>query len=123
MGRAYNNVRRDSFRGRSSRMGRDKALLPWPPVRPVRGSAGELCCRRLSLRWKPFTEAIVVVAGKNADNLAPVVAAHGASMVRNPAPERGQFSSMQVGLHEVLARGCDAAMITLVIAPPLSADS
>jgi molybdenum cofactor cytidylyltransferase len=72
---------------------------------------------------KPFTEAIVVVAGRNADNIAPVVAANGASMVRNPDPDRGQFSSLQVGLHEVLARGCDAAMITLVDCPPLSAAS
>jgi molybdenum cofactor cytidylyltransferase len=44
-------------------------------------------------------------------------------MVRNPAPERGQFSSLQVGLREVLARGCDAAMITLVDCPALSAAS
>ena len=49
-----------------------------------------------------------------------MVAASDASMVVNPEPERGQFSSMQVGLREVLARGCDAAMITLVDSPPLS---
>ena len=49
-----------------------------------------------------------------------MIAANGASMVQNPAPERGQFSSLQVGLREVLARGFDAAMITLVDCPPLS---
>jgi molybdenum cofactor cytidylyltransferase len=52
-----------------------------------------------------------------------VIAANGASMVRNPSPECGQFSSLQVGLREALARGCNAAMITLVDCPPLSAAS
>jgi len=48
-----------------------------------------------------------------------VVAANGASIVQNPVPERGQFSSLQIGLREVLSRGCNAAMITLVDCPPL----
>jgi molybdenum cofactor cytidylyltransferase len=39
--------------------------------------------------------------------------------VTNPDPSRGQFSSLQVGLHEVLNRGRDAAVITLVDRPPL----
>ena len=69
---------------------------------------------------KPFTEAVVVVAGNNAEMIASVVASNGASIVRNPAPERGQFSSMQGGLREAVARGFDAAMITLVDCPPLS---
>ena len=38
----------------------------------------------------------------------------------NPDPDRGQFSSLQVGLHEVLNRGRDAAIITLVDRPPVS---
>jgi molybdenum cofactor cytidylyltransferase len=107
--------------GSSGRMGRDKALLPWPPVAPGSNASSQetlLCAAIQAL--KPFAEAVVVVAGKNADNLAPIVAAHGAEMVINPAPERGQFSSMQVGLREVFAHGCDAAMITLVDCPPLS---
>ena len=33
---------------------------------------------------------------------------------------RGQFSSLQAGLHEVLNRGRDAAVITLVDRPPVS---
>jgi molybdenum cofactor cytidylyltransferase len=110
--------------GASTRMGRDKALLPWPPAAP--GSvvpAGETLLSAAIVALKPFTEAIVVVAGQNADNIAPVVAANGAYMVRNPAPERGQFSSLQIGLREALARGYDAAMITLVDCPPLSAAS
>ena len=105
-------------------MGRDKALLPWPPAAP--GSvffSGATMLSAAITALKPFTEAVVVVAGNNADNIASLVAANGATMVQNPAPERGQFSSLQVGLHEVLARGCDAAMITLVDCPPLSAVS
>ena len=102
-------------------MGRDKALLPWPPaaIGSVSTDGSTLLSASIAA-IKLFTEAIVVVAGKNAESLASVVAASDASMVVNPEPERGQFSSMQVGLREVLARGCDAAMITLVDSPPLS---
>lgn len=104
--------------GASSRMGRDKALLPWPP-----DSTSQTLLSASIAALTPFAETVVVVAGNNADNLAPVIAANGALMVRNPAPERGQFSSFQIGLREALARGCDAAMITLVDCPPLSAPS
>ena len=38
-----------------------------------------------------------------------------------PIPSRGQFSSLRVGLHEVLNRGRDTAIITLVDRPPASA--
>jgi molybdenum cofactor cytidylyltransferase len=106
--------------GASSRMGRDKALLPWPPLADGKG-ATLLSASIAAL--KPFAEAVIVVAGHNAPSLAPVVAANGASMAQNPAPERGQFSSLQVGLREVLARGYDAAMITLVDSPPLCESS
>ena len=105
-------------------MGRDKALLPWPPAAPGSNAPSKHTLLSAAIAaLKPFAETVVVVAGKNADNLAAVVAAHGAAMVVNPAPERGQFSSMQVGLREVFARGCDAAMITLVDCPPLSTAS
>src|SRR5437764_12237365 len=36
----------------------------------------------------------------------------------NPNPDLGQFSSLQVGVHEVLHQGCDAAMVKLVDRPP-----
>jgi molybdenum cofactor cytidylyltransferase len=101
-------------------MGRDKALLPWPPSAPGTAASGQTLLSAAIVALRPFTDAIVVVAGKNIDNIAPVVIANGASLVQNQAPELGQFSSLQVGLHEVLARGCDAAMITLVDCPPLS---
>lgn len=106
--------------GASSRMGRDKALLPWPPLAPDAADSGETLLSAAIAALKPFTEAVVVVAGNNAEMIASVVVSNGASIVRNPAPERGQFSSMQVGLREAVARGFDAAMITLVDCPPLS---
>ncbi len=105
--------------GFSSRMGRDKALLPWPPS----NATGATLLSAAIAAFQPFTQHVIVVAGKNADSLAPIVAASGASMAINPAPECGQFSSMQIGLRAVLAHNCDAAMITLVDCPPLSASS
>ena len=59
------------------------------------------------------------MVGKNEAALAPVIYAGGASLVVNPDPARGQFSSLQVGLQEVLNRGRDAAMVTLVDRPPV----
>jgi molybdenum cofactor cytidylyltransferase len=66
---------------------------------------------------------VLVVAGKNAQDLEPIVYANGASLVVNPDPELGQFSSLQAGLHEVLNRGRDAAMITLVDRPPVKLET
>ncbi len=62
----------------------------------------------------------MTVVGKNEAALAPVAYANAASIVVNPDPSRGQFSSLQVGLQEVLNHGRDAAMITLVDRPPVS---
>jgi molybdenum cofactor cytidylyltransferase len=106
--------------GDSSRMGRDKALLPWPPATgqaPSHETFLSAAIRSLSLA----TEFVLVVVGKNEAALAPIIYAEGASLVVNPDPNRGQFSSLQVGLHEVLNRGRDAAMVTLVDRPPVSA--
>ena len=103
--------------GASSRMGTDKALLPWPPTGS--GSSLQTFLSAAIQSFEPFSELVIVVAGHNAPNLAPVVYAQGASLVTNPAPERGQFSSLQVGLQEVLNRGRDAAILTLVDRPPV----
>lgn len=95
--------------GESSRMGRDKALLPW------RGStflAGAIAS------FQSHSDLVIVVAGKNAERLRPVVDAVGAFLVINPEPEQGQFSSLRVGVQAVLDRGRDAALITLVDRPP-----
>jgi molybdenum cofactor cytidylyltransferase len=64
---------------------------------------------------------VIVVGGNNDETIRPVAYSCGAFFVRNPDPERGQFSSLQTGLHEVINRGRDAAMITLVDRPPARA--
>src|SRR5258708_31902133 len=66
---------------------------------------------------------VLVVVGKNERELAQIVYANGASLVVNPDSSRGQFSSLQTGLHEVLNRGRDAAMITLVDRPPVKPET
>ena len=104
--------------GESSRMGRDKALLPWPPQADATATGTFLSAA--IQRFDPFVDVVLVVAGKNQQNLAPIIYANGASLVVNPHPERGQFSSLQIGLNEVLNRGRDAAMITLVDRPPVA---
>jgi molybdenum cofactor cytidylyltransferase len=99
-------------------MGTDKALLRWPP--PTQGQAGAGTFLSAAIEsLNPFTEVVIVVAGKNAPALTPIVYASGASLAINSNPERGQFSSLQVGLREVLNRGRDAAMVTLVDRPPV----
>jgi molybdenum cofactor cytidylyltransferase len=95
--------------GESSRMGRDKALLPW------QGSTF-LAAHMDALRM--HTDFVLVVAGKNCAALEPVVDARAGYLAVNPHPEQGQFSSLQVGLQEVLNRGRDAAIISLVDRPP-----
>ncbi|HEY3972687.1 MAG TPA: nucleotidyltransferase family protein [Candidatus Sulfotelmatobacter sp.] len=115
--------------GESSRMGTDKALLPWPPQDLGRAASQppawvapkdtflSTAIRSLLLA----ADFVVVVAGKNEAVLAPVAYANGASVAINPDPARGQFSSLQVGLREVLDRGRDAAIITLVDRAPVGA--
>lgn len=102
-------------------MGKDKALLPWPPAKAADTAPNETflsaAIRSLSLA----ADFVLVVVGKNETALAPIVYANGASLVVNPDPDRGQFSSLQMGLHEVLNRGRDAAIITLVDRPPAAA--
>src|SRR5262245_38293958 len=89
-------------------MGRDKALLPW-----LDGTFLSTAIRAL----QPATDLVIVVAGANAAELAPVVNANAAFMIVNPNPERGQLSSLQTGLQDVLNRGRDAAIVTLVDRP------
>ena len=94
--------------GASSRMGRDKALLPWRD-----GTFLSAAIRAL----QPATELVLVVAGANAPMLEPIANAYAAFMLVNPEPQRGQFSSLQTGLQDVLNRGRDAAIVTLVDRP------
>jgi len=94
--------------GESSRMGQEKALLTYRGATLLGGAIESL---------RPHTEMVVVVAGNNAEAISPVVYAAGAFLIRNPSPERGQLSSLQVGLREVLNRGRDGAIVLLVDRP------
>lgn len=104
--------------GFSSRMGRDKALLPWPPVEEATPAANTFLGAMIDL-LQAHSELVIVVAGKNAPALGPVVYAHGGFLAVNRQPERGQFSSLQVGLQEVINHGRDAAFIALIDRPPV----
>lgn len=98
--------------GESKRMGTDKALLAWRGCTFLEAAIESL---------KPVTDFVLVVAGENAERLRPVVDGAGATLVVNPAPGQGQFSSLRVGLQEVMNRGRDAAFVTLVDRPPVEA--
>jgi molybdenum cofactor cytidylyltransferase len=105
--------------GESRRMGTDKALLPWPPVSPGQVPNKTFLSAAIE-SLAQVSDAVIVVTGKNRRSLAPVIYANGASLAINHDPDRGQFSSLQTGLQEVLNRGRDAAIVTLVDRPPVS---
>ena len=98
-------------------MGRDKALLPWPPVAEGTPVANTFLGATIDL-LQAYSDLVMVVAGRNAPHITPVTYAHGAFLTVNREPERGQFSSLHVGLREVLDRGRDAALIALIDRPP-----
>jgi len=104
--------------GFSSRMGRDKALLPWPPVAEGTPAANTFLGATIDL-LQAYTDLVIVVAGKNAAALEPVAYGHGAFLVVNPTPDRGQFSSLRIGLQEVMHHGRDAALVALIDHPPV----
>ena len=94
--------------GASSRMGADKALLPWRNGTFLSAAIHTL---------EATTELVIVIAGRNQQTIAPVVYSTSAFLAVNPNPDEGQFSSLRVGLNEVLGRGRDTAIITLVDRP------
>jgi hypothetical protein len=61
----------------------------------------------------PRTEMVIVVAGANADSVAPTVYTRGASLVVNSSPRSGKFGWLKTGLQEILSRGRDAALVVL----------
>jgi len=103
--------------GESTRMGKDKALLPWPPELSV--GPGTLLSAAIAVLGR-FCDLVIVVVGRNRVALEQVIYANGVYLSGNPNPDLGQFSSLQVGLREVLNRGRDSALVTLVDRPPPS---
>jgi len=94
--------------GDSTRMGQDKALLPW--------QGGTFLSSAIDV-LKPVTELVIVVGGKNTNSLLPTIYQKGAFITENHHTERGQFSSLKIGLQEVLNRGRDTAIVALVDRP------
>jgi molybdenum cofactor cytidylyltransferase len=94
--------------GTSSRMGTDKALLPWRNGTFLSAAIESLVAT---------TDLVIVIAGRNQQAIAPVVYSTSAFLAVNPNPDEGQFSSLRAGLNEVLGRGRDTAIITLVDRP------
>jgi len=109
--------------GESARMGREKALLPWPPAAPGQAASHETFLSAAIRSLLQAADLVVVVVGKNEPVLAPAIYAQGASLVVNPDAGRGQFSSLQIGLRAVLNYGRDAAIVTLVDRPPISSEA
>src|SRR6476469_9761621 len=71
----------------------------------------------------PSFAGVIVVAGANASSLEPIADSQAAFLTVNPSPQQGQFSSLLVGLQDVLNRGRDAAIVTLVDRPPAEVET
>ena len=103
--------------GKSSRMGRTKALLPI-------GSSGEtFLARVIRVLREGGAEAIVVVIGGDAAAVRASLPCEDASItaVDNPRYEEGQLSSLLVGLAAVERQdNVEAVMVTLVDLPLIS---
>ena len=103
--------------GRSTRMGRPKALLP-------AGPAGDTFVARIVRTLRAGgVEDLVVVAGGVAEEIGRVLAQEEPPprVVINPDPDRGQFSSLQIGLRAVRGPDVGGVLVTLVDVPLVSA--
>ena len=103
--------------GRSSRMGRPKALLP---------AGAETFVGRIVRTLRDGGVSGVVVVAPAGDLAAGIAAARARlrpppPVVANPDPARGQLSSLLVGLEAVDRPGVDAALVTLVDVPLVTA--
>ena len=99
--------------GRSSRMGQPKALL-------TTLTSGETFVQRVVrvLRGGGVDDVVVVVGEEEAAISAALAAeSPPPRLVVNPAPDRGQLSSLLVGLHALDHPGVSAVMMTLVDVP------
>ena len=105
--------------GRSSRMGRPKALLPT-------SESGETFIGRIVrvLREGGVDDVVVVVA----PDVPPLDAAFAhmdqpPRAVHNPSPDHGQLSSLLVGLRAVDRPGVGGVLVTLVDVPLIDAET
>lgn len=98
--------------GESSRMGRDKALLPL-------GQHSFL--EHLAAVLDGEVEPLVVVLGHHADQIEQQVRLPAAARIlRNPDHQLGQLSSLHVALRSVAGRGVNGALVCLVDHPAVT---
>ena len=99
--------------GRSSRMGRPKALLP-------AGRDGDTFVSRTSRTLLSGGVQDVLVVGRPDDDALRAAVTGLAARVRyveNPHAERGQLSSLRAGLEQAAASGADAVLVMPVDVP------
>jgi molybdenum cofactor cytidylyltransferase len=104
--------------GKSSRMGRPKALLPI-------GSAGDTFFDRVTrtLLEAGLTDVVVVVGADAHAIRAAVKPRMGVRIVDNADYERGQLTSLLAGLRAIDAAGAVAALVTLIDVPLVHAET
>ena len=104
--------------GRSTRMGRPKALLPI-------GGVDTFVTRVVRTFLDAGVEDVVVVLGEEADAIAARLAREGldARIVVNRAFATGQLSSVLKGLDAIDRPGVEAMLVTLVDVPLVGADT
>jgi CTP:molybdopterin cytidylyltransferase MocA len=102
--------------GKSSRMGRPKALLPI-------GSSGDTFFDRVTrtLLDGGIEDVIVVVGADAAAIRAATQPRAGVRIVDNPDYEQGQLTSLLTGLRAIEASHVTAALVTLIDVPLVSA--
>jgi CTP:molybdopterin cytidylyltransferase MocA len=103
--------------GKSSRMGRPKALLPIGPT-------GETFFDRvIRTLLDASVDDIVVVVGADAEAIRAGVRTPpaGVRIIDNPDHEQGQLTSLLAGLRAIDTAGASAALITLIDVPLVSA--
>lgn len=95
--------------GRSSRMGRDKALLPY------RGSTflGHL----IEALRQPRISFLRIVLGENADAARAKITLEPPQIVLNPNPDEPQLASLQLALRSIPEQIVDGALVCLVDHP------
>ena len=103
--------------GRSSRMGRPKALLP-------AGRDGRTFLDRITQTFLDAgVEQIVVVLGADAAVIRDHVTASRVTFVDNPDFERGQLTSLWTGLRHVDRSKVSGVLVTLVDVPLVSTET
>ncbi len=103
-------------------MGREKALLAWPPhpLGEQQPPLNETFLAHHIQLLRPHARPIFVVLGANYDTLAEMVTQLGGTPVRNPQPERGQFSSLQTGVQAAQEQHIHSVFVTPVDRPPVA---